>query len=459
MKQLAKRIELTNLDLDLILEQGDGRPVPKEMDRHMVKYVVWQRKVAVEKALANNDNSPFVTNRWDHSDVFYAIRTHLNRLGWDTSVYTDSVVGGSRRRKELYSMIQDVCEHHFGVKRHQIGIYPADRATMAFNGKYYTVDFDGIINLMSRGTDIIVVEKFGTVVKMIPFTQNNGIAFIESQGFVSEYGIALARLCNRQIQVSKDYTSNHVPRYIGNLAVLTDCDSSGVGIGLKIPGAIRLGIDINTIKEINEANPGLGLKIEDLVERTKQNSHWEALVNLCNGKGKIYNDIIKSTSSRSEAIGQINASRDYLLQRPFKDKDGKTTDVTFIEYLRDNRIELNTILAAAGPEAFWNWLRYKLLQIWPNRDYRRAIFIEHYKLTPTMTKFIRWCQETTKHIIANKVALATEELSNITGLIENIHHKKQEIEDDILNNTLLNNNEIKELDKMLQEIINENKND
>jgi hypothetical protein len=28
-------------------------------------------------------------------------------------------------------MIQDVCEHHFGVKRHQIGIYPADRATMA----------------------------------------------------------------------------------------------------------------------------------------------------------------------------------------------------------------------------------------------------------------------------------------------------------------------------------------
>jgi hypothetical protein len=56
--------------------------------------------------------------------------------------------------------------------------------------------------------------------------------------------------------------------------VLTDCDSSSVGIGLKIPGAIRLGIDINTINEINNANPGLGLKLEDLVEGTKQNSHW-----------------------------------------------------------------------------------------------------------------------------------------------------------------------------------------
>jgi hypothetical protein len=246
---------MTKLDLDLIFHQGYDRPVPREMGRHMVKYVVGQRKAAVEQALANNDNSPFVTNRWDHSDVFYAIRTHLNRVGWDTSVYTDSVTGGSKRRKELYAMIQDVCENYYGVKRHQIGIYPADRATTAFNRKYYTVDFDGIRNLMHIGTDIIVVEKFGTVVKMIPFTQSNGIAFIESQGFVSEYGTALARLCICQKHVSKDYTDHYVPKYVGHLAVLTDCDSSGVGIGLKIPGAIRLGIDINTIKEINETNP------------------------------------------------------------------------------------------------------------------------------------------------------------------------------------------------------------
>jgi hypothetical protein len=203
----------------------------------MVKYVVGQRKAAAEKARANNDKSPFVTNRWDHSDVFYTIRTHLNRLGWDTSVYTDAVSGGSKRRKELYAMIPDVCENYYGVKRHQIGIYLADRAIMAFNGKYYTVDFDGISNLMSSGTDIIVVEKFGTVVKMIPFTQSNGIALIESQGFVSEYeyGIALSRLCNGQTQVSKDYTDRYVPKYVGHLTVLTDCDSSGVGIGLKIP--------------------------------------------------------------------------------------------------------------------------------------------------------------------------------------------------------------------------------
>jgi hypothetical protein len=82
------------------------------MDRHMVKYIVGQRKAAVEKALANNDDSPFVTNRWDHSDVFYQIRTHLNRIGWDTFVYTDALSGGSKRRKELYAKIQGVCENY-----------------------------------------------------------------------------------------------------------------------------------------------------------------------------------------------------------------------------------------------------------------------------------------------------------------------------------------------------------
>ena len=72
-----------------------------------------------------------------------------------------------------------------------------------------------------------------------------------------------------------------------------------------------------------------------------------------------------------------------------------------------------------------------------------------------MTKFVKWCQETTKPIIADRITEATEELSSVRGLIYNIHHKQQEIEDDILNNTLLKNDEIKKLDKTLQKIMNE----
>jgi hypothetical protein len=81
--------------------------------------------------------------------------------------------------------------------------------------------------------------------------------------------------------------------------------------------------------------------------------------------------------------------------------------------------------------------------------------MDGYKLTPTMTKFVEWCQEMTKPIIADRVAEAKEQLSDVGGLIDNIHDKKQEIEEEILNNTLLRDNEIKELDKALQKIMNE----
>lgn len=159
----------------------------------MVKYIIGKRKVDVER-----DTDLIKRRPWDHSDVFYAVRTLLNQRGWDTSVYNDSEAGGSDRRKSLYDKIQDVCEKNYGVKRHQIGIFPDERAIMAFKGGMYTVGFEGLRALMHNGTDVIVVEKAGTVMKMVPFTSKFGIAFIQSQGFVSEYGIALAGLCNGQ---------------------------------------------------------------------------------------------------------------------------------------------------------------------------------------------------------------------------------------------------------------------
>ena len=67
------------------------------------------------------------------------LRTWLNQHGWDTSVYNDNTTGGTSRRKELYEMIRPVCEKTYGVKRHQIGIYPEDRAVMAYGGVMYAV--------------------------------------------------------------------------------------------------------------------------------------------------------------------------------------------------------------------------------------------------------------------------------------------------------------------------------
>jgi hypothetical protein len=452
---------MTKLDLAMISQEGHGRPVPVEMDRHIIKYVVGQRKQEVETALVNGDNRHFVTERWDHSDVFYWSRTWLEQHGWDTSVYTDTVEGGSKRRKDFYDKIQGVCEDYYHVKRHQIAIYPSDRAVMAFGGYEYSVGFHQLDSRMYNGTDIIVVEKAGTVIKMMPFTEKNGIAFVHSEGFVSEYGIALARLAMGHTQAAEylrcfDGLNDKEPIHDllrGNLGMLTDCDSSGLAIWAKIPGAIRLGVDINTIAEMNQVNPELGLELEDMVEGSRINSHWMGLASLYsgNGKGTLRKALENAGLSEFETSQMIQTYSSYL-DGTIVDENGNS--VKRLEYLKDHRIELNTILDAAGPEAFWKWLRWKILQTWPYRNYfYRAISFDDYMYSPTMNKFLDWATNLSKPIIKDDLIDAERHL-RYEGLIDDVDEYKEKTEQDILDNTLLKDKGIQKLDKALEQIMN-----
>lgn len=431
---------MTKLDLGLIFSYGHGIPVPREMDRHMVKYIIGQRKNAIEE-----NPGLLETERWDHSDVFYSIRTHLNQHDFDTSVYNDNVGGGSDRRKNLYDMIKPICEDRYHVKRHQIGIFPEDRAIMAFNGRIYPVGFDNLRTLMKNGTEVIVVEKQGTVIKMVPYTSNLGVAFIQSQGFVSEYGTALAALCTGDVGTASNYTDNYIPKYRGHLGNLTDCDSSGILIGLKIKNAAQIGIDLNTIIEMIQVNKGLGieldLSIDDLQETTSINSHWIALDGIIHGTGKVYQEL---------SIQERIFYRNYLTQH----HDINGDKIQFIDYLKENRIELNTLLAAAKPEPFWNWLKWKLLQLWPNRDYRRGgIYLNDTMQTPTVKEFLEWYAKQTKPVIKSSIEKANNGLSKVEGFYENVNNTQEEIETEIMSNVLLKNERIQKIDLALKSII------
>ena len=130
-----------------------------------------------------------------------------------------------------------------------------------------------------------------------------------------------------------------------------------------------------------------------------------------------------------------------------------------IDFLKDNRIELNTIISAVEPEAFWNWLKAKIVDVWPSRNYNRSsIQLNETMQSPTMIKFVQWYEDKTKPIIADDIAKAEEDLLHVNGLIDDIYDKQSEIENYILNNTLLPNKEIQELDKTLEKIM-KNKHD
>ena len=165
-------------------------------------------------------------------------------MGYDVSIY-----GDRDKRKDLTKHVKDYCdrlvycEHckerrphmmgiklksitdftcekcHLkltrGIKRHNIGIFPADRAVMAFNGRSYSVSFENYKQLAHLGADVVCVEKEGFVDKEIPFTTGVGVALVQSQGFLSEYGEMLAQEAARAF-----------PAY-ANAAMLTDfADSS-----------------------------------------------------------------------------------------------------------------------------------------------------------------------------------------------------------------------------------------
>ncbi|HEY7573336.1 MAG TPA: hypothetical protein VH796_18400 [Nitrososphaeraceae archaeon] len=405
------------LDLGLVNQPAAyiGQPVPKELDLHMVRYVTGKRKRAVER-----DPSLITIEPYDHSDIFYDSRTHLNKLGYDTSVYNDNVDGGSERRKDFYSKIKDACEGYHHVKCHNIGIFPEDRAAMAFNGRYYSVGFENLKSLMHHGTDVIVVEKAGTVLKTVPYTKGRGIAFIQSQGFVSEYGIALAQLANGDLQAAYDFNGGYIPKYTGHLATLMDCDSSGVSIGTKIIGAIRLGLDLECVDEMIEVNKRLGLDLADkldinsIVETTKPNSHWQGLLGIIqhNNKSNTYRYL------REFGIGrEIEFYQHYLTQEVF-DQNG--IPVRFIDWLKTNRIELNTVLAAAKPKAFYNWLNWKLSRLWPMRNYNRVF----HKPDPSdvypvaIKEFIARLDNTIQPLVNEKYTPIEERCKHITGFIK-----------------------------------------
>ena len=61
--------------------------------------------------------------------------------------------------------------------------------------------------------------------------------------------------------------------------------------------------------------------------------------------------------------------------------------VSYIEYLRDKRIELDTVVNVVGAQKFWGWLQDRILKTFETRNYNRAITVPRYVPTPTMEEF------------------------------------------------------------------------
>lgn len=133
---------------------------------------------------------------------------------------------------------------------------------------------------------------------------------IHGRGFLTEYASELSALANEDG---------------ANIAILTDFDDSGITIALQMPNVPRIGIDFNTLEEL-----GISERLEELEEMYKPGKH---LTHIKNEHPEIRN----------------------------------------LEYLEEKRIEINAVRNYVGSERLWEWIVFKLEELFPNRDYNRAI--------------------------------------------------------------------------------------
>jgi hypothetical protein len=337
------------------------KPIPPKG----LAFKVLEKLIDSRREGVRNNPDLKITNRWDLSDCFYNTRKKLDSMGYDVSIY-----GDREKRKDITNHVKVYCDR-LGIKRHDIGIFAADRAVMAFQGQLYSVSFENYKQLAYLGVDVLCVEKEGIVDKLVPFTTEFGIALVQSEGFLSEYGQMLAQEADKTV---------------ANVIMLTDFDSSGIELAYKIKGITRLGINLGSVDEVNKQSDETGKKFEqldplNLLEGYDGANHWKHLNYLSKGLSK------HRGTRKVLRIEKTQHDEDYinLLNQKYKFRDG--TKQSYIDFIRDKRIELNTIVNEIGAQRFWNWLKDKLLETFPTRDYNRAIDVPEYVLTPTMEKF------------------------------------------------------------------------
>jgi hypothetical protein len=354
------------------------KPIPNGLVPKILRKVVTERHDAVLGL--EGDLGLITRDRWNLSDCFYETRNRLDAMGYDTSPLNDQ-----DKRKKIHNMVRDICEKDLGVKRHEIGIFASDRAQLAFQGHIYNVNLENIPMLQDLGTHVILVEKEGIVDKLVPFTKNAGIALLQSTGFSSEYAVELANAANG---------------YGGaNLAILTDFDPAGIGIGLfNFPNVLRIGIDLQSLAEL-----GLDLGFHPSLEESSLNkngeptSHWIGLKNnLVNNKDQEGNKLTPFY-------------RDYLTK--------------YLPYLKTRRIELNAVMNIVHAEPFWNWLKRKLIENFPTSNYYRAIEVPDVIIPRAMIDLNDLISNQFEMVLSDSVGHIKTELSSTVGLIENTNNE------------------------------------
>ena len=137
----------------------------------------------------------------------------------------------------------------------------------------------------------------------------------------------------------------------------------------------------------------------------------------------------KDTVKYFQEHGFPNLTEEQVEERytPKISTDFIVEDAAECEYLKTKRIELDSILAVVGNEAFWNYIMYRLEELFPDGiDYTRVISAEPASPSnyypESIKKFYSFIES---HLDCHITSLFDEEEENIKSELD-IAHKHRE---------------------------------
>jgi hypothetical protein len=281
------------------------------------------------------------------------------------------------KREYFKSLLKKICNKR-GKKRSEIGIITGARAELYFNGRWESVSFDAIEELAQKGTDIIFIEKEGIIDELKPHVDKYGVAMVNSRGYLTEYAHDLIRAARKSG---------------ANIIIITDYDLSGVNLASKCS--------------------------EDIPWITMDDSTLEYF-----GLQKDKTIVVNATNKKL-----------FKHVQEIIEEDARFADLD-IDFLTTNRIEINAVIAQVGDLRFWNFIMDKLQQLYPTRNYNRAIKLPSQDLGSDETdlypnairKFILHIRNVVQTAVEEIEENIESEQESVTGFLE-VETQKQKNKD------------------------------
>lgn len=269
--------------------------------------------------------------------------------------------------------IKDICDA-LGIRRADIKILAGDVGYLYFRGQRHAISLDELDSLKLMGTDVLIIEKQGIVESLKDLAAPYGIALLSTRGFLTENAIDLSELAKSSG---------------ANVSILTDNDISGHVIAHKVPTVPRIGIDFDTLYDLN-ISPQARAQLEEGEYYTPNNEHLRYA------------------------------------------EDNMDLDEDTFEFLSNRRIEINAVKNVAGAEGLWNWIIRRLEENHPNRNYNRAIIKPqpHWFRPRELDELNELVDKRLTRTLEPEIIRCEGELSNYEGFIDDVSEYEHELYDE-----------------------------